>query len=59
MGKGDKRSKRGKIFKNSFGKKRPAKPNPGKADSRIETIEILKVGSGYPLGLPILFTLSR
>ncbi|NLP02172.1 MAG: 30S ribosomal protein THX [Fibrobacter sp.] len=28
MGKGDKRSKRGKIFKNSFGKKRPRKAKP-------------------------------
>ncbi|HON11021.1 MAG TPA: 30S ribosomal protein THX [Chitinispirillaceae bacterium] len=28
MGKGDKRSKRGKIFKGSFGKKRPRKVKP-------------------------------
>jgi 30S ribosomal protein S31 len=36
MGKGDKKSKKGKIFKGSFGKSRPAKPTkkntPKKSD---------------------------
>ena len=30
MGKGDKRTKKGKIFKHSFGKSRPKKKNEGK-----------------------------
>ncbi len=32
MGRGDKKTKKGKIFKGSFGKSRPA--NPKKADSK-------------------------
>jgi 30S ribosomal protein S31 len=28
MGRGDKKTKRGKIFKGSFGKSRPANPKP-------------------------------
>lgn len=28
MGRGDSRTKKGKIFKGSFGKKRPRKPKP-------------------------------
>jgi 30S ribosomal protein S31 len=31
MGKGDKRTKRGKIFKGSYGKSRPHDPNKKKA----------------------------
>ncbi|MBD0331190.1 MAG: 30S ribosomal protein THX [Chitinophagaceae bacterium] len=31
MGKGDKKTRRGKLFKGSFGKTRPAKPNKKKA----------------------------
>ncbi len=31
MGKGDKRTRRGKIFKGSFGKKRPKATNPAPA----------------------------
>jgi len=27
MGKGDKRTRRGKIYKGSYGKKRPGRPN--------------------------------
>jgi 30S ribosomal protein S31 len=30
MGRGDKKTKKGKIFKGSFGKTRPAKPNAKK-----------------------------
>ena len=30
MGKGDKRTQKGKIFKHSFGKSRPKKKNEGK-----------------------------
>ena len=30
MGRGDKKSKKGKIFKGSFGKSRPAKPGKAK-----------------------------
>ncbi len=39
MGRGDKKTKKGKIFKGSFGKVRPA--NPKKADSKTaeKTIE--------------------
>lgn len=33
MGKGDKRTKRGKIFKNSYGKSRPHDPQKRKAES--------------------------
>lgn len=33
MGKGDKRSRRGKIFAGSYGKTRPKKKNQKKADS--------------------------
>ena len=32
MGKGDKRSKRGKIFKGSYGKTRPHDPNAKKKE---------------------------
>jgi 30S ribosomal protein S31 len=31
MGRGDKRSRKGKIFKGSFGKTRPAKPKAKKS----------------------------
>ena len=31
MGKGDKRTRRGKIYVGSFGKSRPKKPKPTKA----------------------------
>ena len=36
MGRGDKKTKKGKIFKGSFGKSRPAKTkkNTGKKDSK-------------------------
>jgi 30S ribosomal protein S31 len=30
MGKGDQRSRRGKIWRGTFGKRRPKKSNPGK-----------------------------
>jgi 30S ribosomal protein S31 len=30
MGRGDKKSKKGKIFKGSFGKSRPARPSAAK-----------------------------
>ena len=30
MGKGDKKTKKGKIFRGSFGKSRPANPKKGK-----------------------------
>ena len=33
MGKGDKRTRRGKIFAGSYGKTRPQKKNQKKADS--------------------------
>lgn len=33
MGKGDKRTRRGKIFKNSYGKTRPHKPKKKKKAS--------------------------
>ena len=36
MGKGDKKTKKGKIFKGSFGKSRPAKATK-KNDNRKET----------------------
>ena len=34
MGKGDKRSKRGKIFKGSYGKSRPHDPNAKKKEEK-------------------------
>ncbi|MDQ6889265.1 MAG: 30S ribosomal protein THX [Bacteroidota bacterium] len=34
MGRGDKKTKKGKIFKGSFGKSRPA--NPVKADKTVK-----------------------
>ena len=34
MGKGDKRSKKGKIFKGSYGKSRPHDPNKKKATAK-------------------------
>lgn len=34
MGRGDKKSKKGKIFKGSFGKSRPARPRKAKADAK-------------------------
>ena len=37
MGKGDKKTKKGKIFKGSFGKSRPAKKTKTKAESKAET----------------------
>ena len=43
MGKGDKRSRRGKLFKGSYGKARPHKPKrpkPGRIDSRHVVLEI-------------------
>ncbi|HRH60393.1 MAG TPA: 30S ribosomal protein THX [Chitinophagaceae bacterium] len=36
MGKGDKKTKRGKIFKSSFGKSRPARPVKPKKDVKKE-----------------------
>jgi 30S ribosomal protein S31 len=35
MGKGDKRSRKGKIFKGSYGKTRPHDPNKKKAASAV------------------------
>jgi 30S ribosomal protein S31 len=37
MGKGDKRTKKGKIFKGSYGKSRPHDPNKKKAASAPKT----------------------
>lgn len=37
MGKGDKRSKRGKIIQGSFGVSRPHKPNKGAQDTSVST----------------------
>ena len=37
MGKGDKRSKRGKIFKGSYGKTRPHDPNKKKEAPKPRT----------------------
>ena len=37
MGKGDKRSKRGKIFKGSYGKSRPHDPEKKKKESAVKT----------------------
>jgi 30S ribosomal protein S31 len=34
MGKGDKKTKKGKIFRGSFGKSRPANPRKKKKDSK-------------------------
>jgi 30S ribosomal protein S31 len=34
MGKGDRRSKRGKLFRGTFGKKRPKKTHPRKTSTR-------------------------
>jgi 30S ribosomal protein S31 len=34
MGRGDKKTKKGKIFKGSFGKTRPAKPNKKKKEEK-------------------------
>lgn len=34
MGRGDKKSKKGKIFKGSFGKSRPARPRKVKAEAK-------------------------
>ena len=34
MGRGDKKSKKGKIFKGSFGKSRPARPAAKKAAAK-------------------------
>jgi 30S ribosomal protein S31 len=37
MGRGDKKTKKGKIFKGSFGKTRPARPNKTKkTDKKVE-----------------------
>jgi 30S ribosomal protein S31 len=36
MGKGDPRTKRGKIFKGSFGKRRPKKKNKPKPKTKAE-----------------------
>ena len=37
MGKGDKRTKRGKIFKGSYGKSRPHDPGKKKAEAAQKT----------------------
>ena len=37
MGKGDKRTKRGKIFKGSYGKSRPHDPNKKKTEAAKKT----------------------
>ena len=37
MGKGDKKTKKGKIFKGSFGKSRPANANVKKVNQKKET----------------------
>ncbi|HEY4875160.1 MAG TPA: 30S ribosomal protein THX [Puia sp.] len=43
MGKGDKKTKKGKIFKGSFGKSRPAKVRKKTAEkSKEQKSEILK-----------------
>ncbi len=36
MGRGDKKSKKGKIFKGSFGKSRPARPTKAKKTDEKE-----------------------
>ena len=36
MGRGDKKTKKGKIFKGSFGKSRPAKKNKTKKEEKKE-----------------------
>jgi 30S ribosomal protein S31 len=37
MGKGDHRSRRGKIYQGSFGKTRPKDPTKGKAKAKAKT----------------------
>ena len=37
MGRGDKKTKKGKILKGSFGKSRPAKPAKAKKESKEES----------------------
>ena len=36
MGRGDKKTKKGKIFKGSFGKSRPARPTKKKEEPKLE-----------------------
>jgi 30S ribosomal protein S31 len=40
MGRGDKKTKKGKIFKGSFGKTRPAKPNKKKKEEKKEAEQV-------------------
>lgn len=42
MGRGDKRSRKGKIFAGSYGNSRPHKPNKGEAAAAIEAAAATK-----------------
>lgn len=42
MGRGDIKTKKGKIFAGSFGKTRPAKAAPKKAAAAVEVVEVVE-----------------